>query len=1112
MPSPSSHLPKIPFSSSSYSKNLSKTTIQNLLKSGFSPTIKALNCLLLSLSKTHRFQSILHIFSQLSSNNIKGNYLTYSIISKTLLKQSRFEETEHFIVRMSKDGFFPEKGVYSSLIQGFCSVEKDPESAFSVLHRCLRNHGIFPSRSAFYSLIFSFCTQGKMDRAIEVLEMMVEAKIKNPFDDFVCSSIISGFCKIGKPEIAFGFYENAVKNGFFQPNVVTYTAVVNALCKEGRIEEVSDLVCEMEKKGIVLDAVFYSSWICGYFREGVLDEAFRRHRLMVENGIKPDTVSYTILVDGFSKEGNVEKAAGFLSAMEKDGLVPNLVTYTSIMRGFCKKGKLEEAFGIFRKVEEMGIGVDEITYAVLIDGLCQEGDLDQVFCLLEEMEAKGIGAGIVTYNTVINGLCKLGKTHEADRISRGILGDNFTYSSLMDGYIKGGDIAGVLETKRRLEEAGVCMDVVMCNVLMKALFMMGQFEDAYKLYKGMGEMGLVANSITFCIMIDGSCTLGRIDEALEIFDDCRRAPSVCSTTTYNSIIRGLCREGMVDIAIEAFNDLTRRGLDPDATAYMTLIKAKFEGSGERGVLEFLDVLSELEPKTQILICNKAICFLCKRGCVDAASDVYMLMRRKGLVVRSKSYYQILKGLICKGNKQLVQVMLNSYIKEYGILEYRMNKILVRYLCKKDVKEALQFLDEEENISVSVLTELIDALTKEGRVRDAHKLVMEAEGNGMSLDVVVYSIVVDGLCKEGYLEEALNLCVSMRKKGIQPNIVTYNSVIDGLCRQGCLVEAFRLFDSLEKNDMIPTIITHAILIGALSKEGFLEDAAKLFEKMLLKGLTPNTHIYNSLINGYCRFGSMEEALKLLSNLERSCLQPDAFTVSALINGCCRKADMEGALGFYGEFKRNGVLPDYLGFLNLIGGLCTKGRMEEARSILREMLQSQSVAELINKAGDEINIDSLTSFLNLLCEQGSIQEAAHVLGEVGSLIFPLRTSTHNTGPKKLKKLNEGEAMSRDSQRLDSESGGGVPRLVEKLPRNFGSGLGSESITTDMDDLDFKHRKEEKEDGRREDYDLMGKSKFGNFIAYYSVITLLCSKGELQKANTVAKEMLLDLKELG
>ncbi|KAL5978009.1 hypothetical protein ACLOJK_037032 [Asimina triloba] len=1053
-----------PFSSSPTATASTATTI---LKSGFTPTSKPLNRLLLSLSRARRFALVCHVFYQMSANNLRGDRLTYSIVSqaeKALLKHPTHSKQQ-----------------------------KDPERAALSFLR-LR------------SLILTFTSHGKMDRALAVLEMMPDA----PLDDFVCSSMISGFCKIGKPEIALAFYNNAVENGFSQPGLVTYTALASALCQQGRIDELPNLVCEMEKKGVALDAVFYSTWISHCFQEGDVVEALQRHRLMAESGVTADTVNYTNLVDGFSKEGIVEKAVGFLNTMNKSGLRPNLVTYTSIMRGLCQKGRLEEAFGVLQKVEEMGIGANEVAYAVLIDGFCKVGNLDQAFCLFKEMESKGIVQGIVTCNVLIDGLCKAGRTDEANKISWGILGDNFTYSSLMHSYIKEGNMPGVLETMRRLEESGILVDVATCNVLIRAFFELGKYEDAFRLYKGMAEMGLVANSITSYSMIDGLCRLGRMNEALEIFFHSDwEAPSVRNIMSYNCVIRGLCRKGMVDLATDVFHKLYKRGLYPCATTCMDLIKAKFERTGGGSVLELIEELEVLDMYTYGFVCNKVISFLCTKGSVDDASKLCISMRREGLVVRSECYSSMFKGLLRKGNELLFQLMLSLYIKEYNISDSMGTKILFPYLCQKDVNKALHFFVDErkkEVISIGMLTDAIDALIRKGRVNDAHKLFKEAEGNGMTLDVVVYSIMVNGMCKEGRIEEALYLCMRMRKKGILPNIVIYNSVIYALCRQGCLVAAFRLFDSLDKHGILPTNATYTTLIGALATEGFLEDATKLFKRMVVKGLSPTTHLYNFLIAGYCQFGSMDEALKLLSSMERSCQHPDPFTVSALINRCCQTADLEAALGFFGEFRRKGLLPDYLGFLNLIKGLCTKGRMEEARSILIEMLQNELMVEMINKVGDCVKIESLVSFLNLLCEQGSIQEATGVLGEVGSLIFPRKTRADSRVTTNLGKIEDGDLVLNHGL-LDSAASGIGCELGEKLAFRKDSYF---SLEHDMGYLNVNTSDKHQNHSSTNSYDLRETFPLCNFDVYYSIITSLCSKGELKKANSTARKMLLDFEE--
>ncbi|KAM1833150.1 hypothetical protein ACFX13_023002 [Malus domestica] len=580
---------------------------------------------------------------------------------------------------------------------------------------------------------------------------MTDEKVKYPFDNFVSSSVISGFCKIGKPEIAVKFLENAVDSGALEPNIVTYAVLVAALCKLGRVNEVCDLVCRIEKQGLALDVVLFSSWICGYILDGVLMEVFDKNKQMVDKGIRSDTISHTITICGFSKIGDVEKALGFVIKMRKGGLEPNLITYTAIMSGFCKKGKMEEAFAIFKMVEDLGIEVDEFIYATLIHGSCIIGDLDGVFDLLHEMVKRGINPSIVTYNTVMNGLCKSGRTSEANEISKGILGDTITYCTLLHGYIEEENITGILETKMRLEEAGVYIDVVMCNILNKALFMVGAFEDA--------------------------------------------------------------------------------GI------YKILLKAIFEEKSSAGVLNLVRRIDKMEIEVYDILSNDAISFLCKRGFPESACEVYLVMRRKGSITTRKTYYTILK--------------------EYGLEEPKVSRILAYYICLKGVDDALRFLDKmkDKPATVTLPVTLFNTLIKNGRVLDAYKLVMVA-GDGLSiLDAFDYSLIVDSLCKLGYINEALDLCSFAKNKWVTLDIIIYNSVINGLCRQGHLVEAFWLFDSLERINLVPTEITYATLIDALRREGFLLDAKEFFERMVLKGFKPNTHVYNSIIDGYYKIGDM-----------------------------------------------------------------------------------------------------------------------------------------------------------------------------------------------------------------------------------------------------------------
>lgn len=1026
----------------------------SLIKSGFTPTTTHFNQFLLFLSQSKKFKLIIHF---LKSAQFKADSNTHRIFIQALIKDNKHDETLQYLNKSTTTQM--EKRLFDSLIQALCKT-RNPEKALSLLQDCSMTDGVLLSSYTFSSLIYSFCSQGKMDEAIQILELMTNEKNKYPFDNFVCSCVISGFLNVGKADLAVKFFENAVNLGCLKPNAVTYTALVSAYCRLGRIEEVGDLVATMRMYGLEFDVVFYSNWIYGYFREGGIEEALRRYNEMVCREIELDMIGYTILIDGFSKEGHVEKAVGFLYKMKNCGLRPNLVTLTAVILGFCKKGKLCEAFAVFKMVEDLQIDADEFIYAVLIDGVCRKGDIERAFELLGEMEKKGIKPSVVTYNTIINGLCKAGRMIEADDVSKGIPGDIITYSTLLHGYIQEENITGMLETKNRVEAAAVSLDVTMCNLLIKGLFMMGLFEDALAIYKKISDMGLTSNFVTYCTMIEGYSKVGRIDEALEIFDEFRKV-SITSAACYNCTIQGLCKNDMPDMAVEVLVELIDRGLSLSTRIYMILIKKIFGVKGAHGVLDLFRKLGRVEHEKFGSMCSNAVSFLCNKGLSEAAFDLLMVIQSNGFVLSKYSYYLIIRSLLYGGKTFLTGLLLTTFIKHYGMFELRAKEILVYFLCIKNVETALRFLVtmKGEISAVTFPTVVLRTLIKGGRYLDAFNLVVGVGDKLPLLDVVDYSIVIDGLCKGGHIDRALDICNFAKNKGISFNIVTYNSVINGLCRQGCVVEAFQLFDSLEKNDIVPSEITYGILIDTLSKEGLLEDARRLFEEMSLKNLRPNTHIYNSLIDGCSKLGQVEETLKLLLDLQAKGLTPDEFTVSAVLNSYCQKGDMEGALGFFSEFKMRGTLPDFLGFMYLVRGLCDKGRMEESRCILREMFQSKSVINLLGRVESEIKTESIGSLLSLLCERGSIQEAVNILNEVLSMFFPVRE----------KRVDFQDLFCKYKTDIDSRS--------------------CESWTS-MKASDNCHNQDTQI------------TQLLDFNSYYSHIALLCSKGEYDNANEVAK----------
>ncbi|CAN6476417.1 unnamed protein product [Victoria cruziana] len=960
---------------------------RSIFGSGSIPAIKKFEEHILSLSRKHDFDEVIGIYRKWETHKVPLHARTASILTWALLKQSSFNEVEDFMVaHMQNSKFLPSIGMCSCLIHGLCRIGK-PGRAMEFLKNQMVTRGIMPNSFCLSFLINYLISRQETTSIVAAFVEIAEKRV--PVDNIVFSSVLSCYCKLGKPELATEFYEKMIDVGV-KPNLITYTAVINAFCILGRMEDVDKLVRMLEDEKLLFDLIFYTSWACGYLRVGAVDlmQVFRKHREMKTLGIKPDVVSYTVLIDALCKIGEVEKAAGFLHKMFISGLRPSLVTYSVVMRGLCQKGKLNQAFDLFRKMEEFGLKADEACYTTLMVGSCRNGDLDQVFCLLEEMKLKRVPVTLVTYNVVMNGLSKIGKTERADEFLKRIeSGDVFTYSILLDGYCKEKNVKGVLGAMQKLNRAGVTLDLVACNVLIKALCMVGRLEEAGNIFKKLPSMGLVADSITYCVLIDGFCKGRWIYEAVKTFNDYRHSIKTPATTNYNCMIGGLCREGMLPLVVQIFAELVKKGIGPDTVTYMLLIKAHWRKGRTEDSFRILQCMRDLNIEEQTFVCNSMIIWFHKQGLFREAFEVCQIMIRKCFHINKNNYYSLIKGLMRNNDHRNVQRLLNRFLKDYGVFDSKLCGLLFIYLSKKDVKDALSFLYRirEVGVEAKIPRLILRTLIKEGKTRDAYALVLETEGKEIIMDVFTFSKLIDSLCKEGFIEQALELCLHMEKKTIYPNVVTYNAIIHGLCQEGCLVEAFRLFNAMEKNNIFPTVITYSSLIASLTREGLIQEANQLFRGMVHKGLTPNVFIYNLLINGYCRLGMLDDALELLLDLEKSNIEPDSYTVSALIKGFGQRGNMKGALRVFGEFMLKGIAPDFFGYMVLAKGLYATGRMEETRTILVNMLDKVSMMSLIQELSCHLDSTAFISRLAILCKEGNIKDAIYLLKEVESLIL-------------------------------------------------------------------------------------------------------------------------------
>ena len=73
-----------------------------------------------------------------------------------------------------------------------------------------------------------------------------------------------------------------------QSPTVTYTIVIQGMCKVGKVEDDFDLFCSLFSKGMKPNVVTYTTMITGFCRRGLIHEADALFRKMKEDGFLPN--------------------------------------------------------------------------------------------------------------------------------------------------------------------------------------------------------------------------------------------------------------------------------------------------------------------------------------------------------------------------------------------------------------------------------------------------------------------------------------------------------------------------------------------------------------------------------------------------------------------------------------------------------------------------------------------------------------------------------------------------------------------------------------------------------------------------------------------------------
>ncbi|KAL5820397.1 hypothetical protein ACOSQ3_022279 [Xanthoceras sorbifolium] len=323
---------------------------------------------------------------------ISPNVVSYTSLIQGLCYWSKWEEATDLIGEMVDQHVHPNVVTYRNTVKA------------AELLELMIQRGVNPDM--VNTLISELCKNGKMDKANELFELMIE-KCEKP-NTVAYNTLIDGLCLTDRIDNAWKLFVSKTNNGC-RHNVITYNATR-----------------EMISKGVVPNVVTYNTLLSGLFRVGKIKLAKELYYEIQLNNVMPDEYTYNILIDRFYKNGCVTKAIEIphtlingkfslsivsysftwkiFHKLSQEGLKPNIITYTIMINGLCKERQLEEANNLLSIIEKKkkGCAPNVITYNTLMHGFFQNSATTKVVELLHKMAKRNIMPNTSTTSIIIN--------------------------------------------------------------------------------------------------------------------------------------------------------------------------------------------------------------------------------------------------------------------------------------------------------------------------------------------------------------------------------------------------------------------------------------------------------------------------------------------------------------------------------------------------------------------------------------------------------------------------------------------------------------------------------------------------------------------------------------
>ncbi|KAH7306462.1 hypothetical protein KP509_22G014000 [Ceratopteris richardii] len=487
-------------------------------------------------------------------HGFRHNNSTYNNVVHVLIRTRECKFFEQIYFCLQEDRCFLGIITCNALIKAYGTLHK-VEEAFNVFSRMNGQVLSKPNILTCNLLLHILVKANEFDWAYEFYYRILDGGLSP--DIFTCNIWMLYLCRSQKLKEAYAWLDEIP----YPPNFVSYSTLIDGLCKAFKMKEANSIFVKMLDNGISPDVCVFSSLIDGYCKTGMLTEAWRHFKLMDAKGIPANVVTYTCLLDGMLKAGILDCALEILEHMEAAGCAPNAQLCTVRIDALCKQQHMDSANTLLKHMSEVGCTPNIVTYSTLIDGHIKARNVPEAIKLMAEMRASGFAP------------------------------DSFIYASLLYGFGNACEDAKALVVLEDSLSKSSVLDTRVVNCWLSGLCRADRVDDAYHLFLHLRAEGFLPNTITYNILITGFSKATKVQFAKIFFEGIYNSNCLADLSSYTNLIKGYCKIGAVSHASKLLKEASAEGFIHNFRFHVYTIVNIFETRRAHHAKSFLKLLA-----------------------------------------------------------------------------------------------------------------------------------------------------------------------------------------------------------------------------------------------------------------------------------------------------------------------------------------------------------------------------------------------------------------------------------------------------------------------------------------------------------------------------------------